>query len=1489
MLIICRSLNSNSSSEDNVTDPKPGPSTKKVGKLSAAADDRKRKQRERAAKSRANKPLDKKQAESKASTERMKLWRANQSLQKKQQLKEIDANRKAQIRKPNYTSVGVNDGLRSQEILEGKFQVPLLETTTDAVGMMDTVCAHCGALKFQKETSTSCCSGGKVLPAVFPRPPEPLMELWKGKDPKSKIFKENSRHINNAVCLSSIKANEKKFRGFAPSLVFQGRVQNRAGSLLPSEGEDARFAQLYVYDPALESSQRFKNMVIPSNMSPAQRNLLKETLNTAQNEIHLHNPFVQDFIQIIEMPEEEFVDGKIVITAKAPVDEHRRRYNAPSNLQEVSILMNPGKHDLVLQRRGGGLQTISSLNPKGMPLHFTLLFPFGTYGWDPESKHTVGDRRITPREFFAFHLNVRKGDNEDFLHMGARLFQEWLCMGWLTVEDQRLAYQSLNQKALRADSYKNIQQATEARMRELNPREDGVYADDHQRPVVGRKILASSFTGSPRWYNAKFQDGMAICREFHKPDYFITMTCNPNWPEIKAELMEGQTPQDRPDVVARVFKQKMNQLMKDLTVGHLLGEVQAYMHVTEFQKRGLPHEHILIINKNHDRATTPELVNGVVVAELPPSPDDVDDPTEKDQRKRLEDIVLTNMIHGPCGELNPRSPCMENGKCSKQFPKEFVKKTIVEQESCYATYRRRSPEDGGRAAQLPKSKITVDNQWVVPYNPYLSLRFNCHINIECCASPKATKYLFKYVTKGNDRAMVRTEVADQPRDEILEYQDLRSVGSSEATWHLLDFPITGCYPSVMALRVHLKDEHQVVFDVNTEVEALQKQRETELTAFFKFNKDCLEQGKDANELSKYVDMPKLHVYDRSKKVWRLRKRGDPVLGRVHSVNPVAGEVFYLRVLLHEDHCKGKISFQDMLLLPNGKQCETYKELCCELGLLNDDKEWHRVLTEAASTHLCSQIREMYVIILMFCMPNEPVTLFNEFWDSWADDFKHKGLQRNIELSEDQLRTMILLDIDMRLQSFEKSLVDFGLPVPTPEDLRNVESVVCTQPAVIREELDFDVVELTESVDERVPTFTAEQATVFQSVMQAVKDSQPLQVFLDARGGCGKTYLLNTILSAVRCLDGGSTALAMATTGIAANLLELGRTFHSRLKAPLTPTEKSTLAISGQSSLAELIRMSKLLLIDEATMLNRYMLEALDTTLRDIMDKPLAPFGDKILILAGDFRQCLPVVPGATRAGIVSHCINQSPLWRHFHILKLTQNMRVHASGDKTLEDFDAWTLSVGNGEASLVSIPEEMVATVIVPNSKENCLSEGQCMNDFIEKIFPRLETNIHDKNWLEGRAILCSTNKEVSMINEMVCSLIPGHQVTYNSADELQNHDDLLRFNVEYLNSLTPNGFPPHSLLLKPGMPLMLLRNINPREGLCNGTKMIFEKSLDHKVLECVVSGSGRTVLIPRIIFIPKPGEFPFEWHRRQFPVKPAFASTINKSQGNISNKLKF
>ena len=926
--------------------------------------------------------------------------------------------------------------------------------------------------------------------------------------------------------------------------------------------------------------------------------------------------------------------------------------------------------------------------------------------------------------------------------------------------------------------------------------------------------------------------------------------------------------------------------MQDLISGEALGKVVAHMHVVEFQKRVLPHAHILIILADADRALTADLVDSIVVAELPPNPDDIEDPSEAEEVQRLRDIVLANMIHGPCGAANPSSPCMENGRCTKNYPKEFQKQTSIDTDNNYATYCRRAPEDGGYQVVNPKYNQIIDNHWVVPYSPFLCLRFNCHINVERCTSPKAAKYLYKYVTKGSDRAMVATVIdnqAGQPRDEISDYEDLRSVGSSEATWHLMAFPITDRYPPVQALRVHTEDQHQVVFDEGTEVEALEKQRETELTAFFSLNEKLLEND-DLDFQSKltYVDLPKKFRYDKARKEWIRRKpqSEDTVIGRVHTVNPLAGETFYLRILLHNEHCKGKTSFENLKILDNGYKCETFKEVCREIGLLKDDLEWQRVLEDSATTKLCPQLRELFVIILMFCQPSNPRELFNEFWLTWIDDLERQATH---QLTENQLKTILLLDLEVRLQSFEKELVDFGLPQPSSQDIADVKTITNTESVVIREEKDYNVVELVATVNDLVPKLTPEQSLFFDTVLDAARQDKPLLAFLDARGGCGKTFLLNVILAAVRSLDtDGCVALAMGTTGIAANLLQLGRTFHSRLKAPLNPTEESMLAISAQSSLAQLLRMTKLILIDESTMLDRFQLEALDRTLRDLTANSKELFGGKIVLLAGDFRQCLPVVPCASRAGTVAKCINQSFLWKHFKVYHLTENMRVRASGDPTLEEFDKWTLSIGNGTIinGEVSIPEEQL-TEIVANTIKETKNEEKSMKQFCKQVFPNLDTNISKPGWLEGRTILAPTNKEVDAINQMMEDWMPQEGSKHSSADSLENPADAFRFNTEYLNTLRPNGFPQHILNLKSGMPLMLLRNINPRQGLCNGTRLIFEKCIDNKLLQCKIFETGRLVLIPRIIFIPKANEYPFEWQRRQFPVRAAFAITINKSQG--------
>ena len=142
---------------------------------------------------------------------------------------------------------------------------------------------------------------------------------------------------------------------------------------------------------------------------------------------------------------------------------------------------------------------------------------------------------------------------------------------------------------------------------------------------------------------------------------------------------------------------------------------------------------------------------------------------------------------------------------------------------------------------------------------------------------------------------------------------------------------------------------------------------------------------------------------------------------------------------------------------------------------------------------------------------------------------------------------------------------------TDEEKATVDGLVNIEHAVIREEMDYDVNELTANAESTMSKMNTDQREIYDAVLSAVHNNESLQVFISARGGCGKTFLLNGILDAVRSDEpGGCIALAMATTGIAAQLLHLGRTFHSRMKAPLQPDDQSTLSINSQSPLAKMI-------------------------------------------------------------------------------------------------------------------------------------------------------------------------------------------------------------------------------------------------------------------------------------------------------------------------------
>ena len=231
-------------------------------------------------------------------------------------------------------------------------------------------------------------------------------------------------------------------------------------------------------------------------------------------------------------------------------------------------------------------------------------------------------------------------------------------------------------------------------------------------------------------------------------------------------------------------------------------------------------------------------------------------------------------------------------------------------------------------------------------------------------------------------------------------------------------------------------------------------------------------------------------------------------------------------------------------------------------------------------------------------------------------------------------------------------------------------------------------------------------------------------------------------------------------------------------------------------------------------------------------------------------------------------------------------MRVSAGNDVELQQFDRWQMEIGDGENVIgdkIMLPAANVFN-IKQNTRNEPHNEDDHMKQFCVSIYPNLENQILNQEFLQNRSILAPTNVEVDKINTLLTSLLPETLNKLYSCDSFETNDyDRNLYSIEFLNRLKPSGYPEHTINLKKGMPLMLLRNLSPKEGLCNGTKLIYIENLRNKLLKCKIASTGREVLIPRIKFLPDSSHCPVEWSRIQFPIRVAFASTINKSQGNL------
>ncbi|XP_058726273.1 uncharacterized protein LOC131597578 [Vicia villosa] len=331
-------------------------------------------------------------------------------------------------------------------------------------------------------------------------------------------------------------------------------------------------------------------------------------------------------------------------------------------------------------------------------------------------------------------------------------------------------------------------------------------------------------------------------------------------------------------------------------------------------------------------------------------------------------------------------------------------------------------------------------------------------------------------------------------------------------------------------------------------------------------------------------------------------------------------------------------------------------------------------------------------------------------------------------------------------------------------------------------------------------------------------------------------------------------ITVASSGIASLLLPGGRTAHSKFKIPVPTLDNSTCNIDKNTEHAQLLQATDVIIWDEAPMAHKNCFEALDKTLKDLMNQNGRSgriFGGKVVVFGRDFRHILLVVPRASRSDIVHASIFSSYVWDHCKVLTLTRNMRLR--NDK------------GNKNSHF----EDPIQAII-------------------ESTYPNLLQNHTRPDYLQGKAILASTIEVVDKINHYILNLIPGEEKEYLSFDEIDKTDATYTEAYEvltpkFLSNLRTFGLPNHILKLKVGTPIMLMRNLDQSQGLCNGTRLIVTRLANHVIEARIISGKniGNLFYIPRMSMSPSESPWPFKLIRRQFPIIVSYAMTINKSQG--------
>ncbi|XP_049370761.1 uncharacterized protein LOC125835697 [Solanum verrucosum] len=543
------------------------------------------------------------------------------------------------------------------------------------------------------------------------------------------------------------------------------------------------------------------------------------------------------------------------------------------------------------------------------------------------------------------------------------------------------------------------------------------------------------------------------------------------------------------------------------------------------------------------------------------------------------------------------------------------------------------------------------------------------------------------------------------------------------------------------------------------------------------------------------------------------------------------------------------SYQDLRKI-DGNYYDTFRESAEKRGLLHHNNNLVDCMTEAVCYQMPYSLRHLFATILVYCNPDNPKELWEQFEESMSEDFNKLP-----NMDPKKTRHSVLNHINDVLHTMGHDVNEYRLIS---------ENVVSSRVESEAKDVNFERnIVVTKEDLLLYKKLNTEQKKAYDIILQRVLTNESGAFFIDGPGGSGKTFLYRALLATVR--SKGFIALATATSGVAASILPGGRTAHSRFKIPINIDEQFSCNISKQSSLASLIRDAKLIVWDEVSMSKKNMIEALDLLMKDLTETNIL-FGGKVIVFGGDFRQTLPVVRSGKKEDFISESILNSRIWNQLEKLRLSENMRA-----RTDPVFCEYLMRIGNGkEKTNINNKIEIPKQFIIPFTTEK---------ESLDLLFKV----IYDSSFMTSRVILTTKNDFVDELNDRLITQFPTVAKIFIAADETIEPNDQPQFE-DFLHTLNVPGLPPYRLMLKQNCPVILLRNLNPSEGLCNGTRLVCCDFKTHVISCKIASGDfkDKHVFIPRIPLLSSEDEkIPIPFKRTQFPIRLCFAMTINKAQG--------